>query len=99
LQLYLYICFFSDLNLNVPPTDGLPAPWWDAEADKSLLAGTYKHGYERYNMMRLDPELCFLSRCGPPDSSELEEEEQLILKRTGRQLDEDSKMAEDDEDR
>ncbi len=23
--------------------------------------------------MRLDPDLCFMSRCGPPDASEMEE--------------------------
>ena len=42
-----------------------PAPWWDEEADKSLLIGTFKHGYDRYIAMRQDPALCFLSRCGP----------------------------------
>ena len=25
-------------------------------------------------MMRMDPELCFLSRCGPPDAADLQEE-------------------------
>ncbi len=24
-------------------------------------------GYEKYVLMRMDPSLCFLSRCGPPD--------------------------------
>ena len=50
--------------------EGLPPmAWWDAEADKSLLVGTFKHGFERYNMMRLDPALCFLAKCGPPDNA------------------------------
>ena len=49
--------------------DGGPVDWWDKDADSSLLAGTYKHGYERYNIMRQDPALCFLSKCGPPDGS------------------------------
>lgn len=42
--------------------------WWDEDADKSLLIGVFKHGYEKYNTMRQDPALCFLQRCGPPDS-------------------------------
>jgi len=46
-----------------------PVEWWDREADGSLLIGTYKHGYERYNIMRQDSALCFLTRCGPPDGS------------------------------
>jgi len=24
-------------------------------------------GYEKFNLMRQDPCLCFLARCGPPD--------------------------------
>lgn len=28
-------------------------------------------GFERYNIMRQDPRLCFLSRCGPPDGAAL----------------------------
>jgi chromodomain-helicase-DNA-binding protein 7 len=46
-----------------------PVDWWDKDADASLLAGTYKHGYERYNIMRQDPALSFLGKCGPPDGS------------------------------
>lgn len=60
----------SELSLIPPTCEGLPpTTWWDAEADKSLLVGTFKHGFERYNMMRLDPALCFLSKCGPPDNA------------------------------
>ena len=44
-------------------------------------------------MMRLDPDLCFLSRCGPPDSSELQEE----LKASKAFLDENSKLDEDED--
>ena len=28
----------------------------------------------RYNLMRSDPRLCFLARCGPPDTTESQEE-------------------------
>jgi len=64
-----FFIFYSELPI-IPATlivDSGPLDWWDKEADASLLVGTYKHGYERYNMMRMDPTLCFLSRCGPPD--------------------------------
>ncbi len=60
------------LEIPVPDVDGdKPAIWWDEDADKSLLIGVFKHGYEKYNMMRQDPALVFLSRCGPPDQSTL----------------------------
>ncbi|KPM07329.1 Kismet-like protein, partial [Sarcoptes scabiei] len=48
-----------------------PASWWNEEADKSLIVGVYKHGYDRYNLMRQDPALCFLTVCGPPDGAAL----------------------------
>lgn len=48
-----------------------PAPWWNEEADKSLIIGVYKHGYDRYNLMRQDQALCFLVLCGPPDGAAL----------------------------
>ncbi|KAK7915970.1 hypothetical protein WMY93_011731 [Mugilogobius chulae] len=53
----------------------IPASWWDADADKSLLIGVHKHGYERYNAMRADPELCFLERVGMPDVTALSAEQ------------------------
>lgn len=64
-------CKASDLNISPPTTELPPKPWWDAEADRSLLVGVFKHGYERYNVMRNDPALCFLGRCGPPDKAAL----------------------------
>ncbi len=66
-----FFAMFSEMQI-CPHTlivDNGPVAWWDREADASLLIGTYKHGYERYNVMRLDPDLCFLTRCGPPDGS------------------------------
>lgn len=53
------------------PDGDPPSSWWNEEADKSLIIGVYKHGYDRYNLMRQDPTLCFLSRCGPPDGAAL----------------------------
>ena len=46
----------------------------------------YEHfivGYEKYNLMRSDPLLCFLSRCGPPDgaalAAEQNDDDELVL--------------------
>ena len=42
--------------------------------------------------MRLDPDLCFLAKCGPPDSAEVQEE--LKHSRSA-----DDKIIDEDEDR
>ena len=61
-----------DIPIPPPLADGdPPAHWWDEEADKCLVVGVYKHGYDRFNLMRQDPALCFLQRCGPPDGAAL----------------------------
>lgn len=46
-------------DIEVPDS---PAPWWGAEEDRSLLLGTHKHGFGRYEEIRGDPSLCFLGR-------------------------------------
>ncbi|XP_056383780.1 chromodomain-helicase-DNA-binding protein 8 isoform X2 [Hyla sarda] len=58
-----------DIDIWVPQVDqaDVPSLWWDREADKSLLIGVFKHGYEKYNTMRADPVLCFLEKVGGPD--------------------------------
>ena len=81
------------LPIQPPFCDQGPTPWWDTQADISLIVGTYKHGYERYAVMRLDPSLCFLMRCGPPDKQELLSE-MASLEANGDELD----KAPDDED-
>lgn len=61
-------------DIPIPPINAEgepPASWWDEECDKSLLVGVFKHGFDHYNLMRQDPNLCFLSRCGPPDGAAL----------------------------
>ncbi|XP_077315307.1 chromodomain-helicase-DNA-binding protein 6 [Lithobates pipiens] len=62
-----------ELDVMLPDIDyvEIPVDWWDAEADKSLLLGVFKHGYERYCAMRADPSLCFLEKVGKPDESSL----------------------------
>uniref|UniRef100_A0A8V5GTN2 Uncharacterized protein n=1 Tax=Melopsittacus undulatus TaxID=13146 RepID=A0A8V5GTN2_MELUD len=59
----------SEIDVWVPEPDHseIPTEWWDADADKSLLIGVFKHGYEKYNTIRADPALCFLERVGKPD--------------------------------
>ncbi|XP_075068208.1 chromodomain-helicase-DNA-binding protein 8 isoform X3 [Mixophyes fleayi] len=58
-----------EIDIWVPQVDqaDVPSLWWDREADKSLLIGVFKHGYEKYNTMRADPGLCFLEKVGGPD--------------------------------
>merc|ERR1712071_352842 len=82
------------LPIQTPFCDQPPTPWWDSQADISLLVGSYKHGYERYAVMRLDPSLSFLARCGPPDKQELLSE-MASLEATGEELD---KAADEEED-
>ncbi|KAM6927303.1 LOW QUALITY PROTEIN: chromodomain-helicase-DNA-binding protein 6 [Xenentodon cancila] len=67
----------SKLEVSLPDIDyiEIPASWWDSDADKSLLIGVHKHGYERYNAMRADPDLCFLERVGMPDVTALSAEQ------------------------
>jgi hypothetical protein len=40
----------DELDLVVPWHPELPIAWWDADADKSLLLGIYKHGCCLLNM-------------------------------------------------
>ncbi|KAM6450952.1 chromodomain-helicase-DNA-binding protein 8 isoform 1-T3 [Liasis olivaceus] len=59
----------SEIDIWFPLVDQaeVPTAWWDTEADKSLLLGVFKHGYEKYNTMRADSALCFLEKAGRPD--------------------------------
>ncbi|XP_014813390.1 PREDICTED: chromodomain-helicase-DNA-binding protein 8-like [Calidris pugnax] len=69
----------SEIDIWFPLVEQLEVPtsWWDAEADKSLLIGVFKHGYERYNTMRADPALCFLEKAGRPDEKAIAAEQRL----------------------
>nr|XP_020460157.1 chromodomain-helicase-DNA-binding protein 8-like isoform X2 [Monopterus albus] len=66
-----------DVDIWMPEMEQqeVPARWWDAEADRSLLAGVFKHGYEMYTTMRADPCLCFLERAGRPDDKAIDAEQ------------------------
>ncbi|ESO96318.1 hypothetical protein LOTGIDRAFT_144072, partial [Lottia gigantea] len=62
----------KDINIPKPSADrDTPTFWWDELADRSLIVGVFKHGYEKFNQIRSDPTLVFLSRCGPPDGAAL----------------------------
>uniref|UniRef100_A0A8C4I647 Chromodomain helicase DNA binding protein 8 n=1 Tax=Dicentrarchus labrax TaxID=13489 RepID=A0A8C4I647_DICLA len=66
-----------DVDIWMPEMEQqeVPAGWWDAEADRSLLAGVFKHGYEMYTTMRADPCLSFLERAGRPDDKAIDAEQ------------------------
>uniref|UniRef100_A0A8D0DT84 Chromodomain helicase DNA binding protein 7 n=1 Tax=Salvator merianae TaxID=96440 RepID=A0A8D0DT84_SALMN len=64
-----------DIWIPEPFHAEVPTDWWDKEADKSLLIGVFKHGYEKYNSMRADSTLCFLERVGMPDAKAIAAEQ------------------------
>uniref|UniRef100_G1KEW0 Chromodomain helicase DNA binding protein 7 n=1 Tax=Anolis carolinensis TaxID=28377 RepID=G1KEW0_ANOCA len=64
-----------DIWIPEPFHAEVPTEWWDKEADKSLLIGVFKHGYEKYNSMRADSTLCFLERVGMPDAKAIAAEQ------------------------
>uniref|UniRef100_A0A6Q2YKY8 DNA helicase n=1 Tax=Esox lucius TaxID=8010 RepID=A0A6Q2YKY8_ESOLU len=66
-----------DVDIWMPEMEQqeVPSGWWDAEADRSLLVGVFKHGYEMYTTMRADPCLCFLERAGRPDDQAIDAEQ------------------------
>ncbi|XP_055739065.1 chromodomain-helicase-DNA-binding protein 7-like isoform X2 [Salvelinus fontinalis] len=67
----------SEMDIWIPQPfhAEVPADWWDSKADKSLLIGVFKHGYEKYNSMRADPALWFLERVGMPDAKAIAAEQ------------------------
>ncbi|XP_029447223.1 chromodomain-helicase-DNA-binding protein 7 isoform X2 [Rhinatrema bivittatum] len=64
-----------DIWIPEPFHAEVPTDWWDRKADKSLLIGIFKHGYEKYNSIRADPTLCFLERVGMPDAKAIAAEQ------------------------
>ncbi|XP_075701737.1 chromodomain-helicase-DNA-binding protein 6 isoform X3 [Rhinoderma darwinii] len=91
-----------DLDVLLPDIDyaEIPVDWWDAEADKSLLVGVYKHGYERYCAMRADPALCFLEKVGMPDKNSLSADGVIdvapdVAERSGGEKEENNESKQD----
>ncbi|XP_037642247.1 chromodomain-helicase-DNA-binding protein 8 isoform X2 [Sebastes umbrosus] len=87
-----------DVDIWMPEMEQqeVPAGWWDTEADRSLLAGVFKHGYEMYTTMRADPCLCFLERAGRPDDKAIDAEQHTGDAELGDDADYD-KYSEDPE--
>uniref|UniRef100_A0AAX7T9T2 DNA helicase n=1 Tax=Astatotilapia calliptera TaxID=8154 RepID=A0AAX7T9T2_ASTCA len=69
------VCMDVDIWMPEMEQQEVPAGWWDSDADRSLLAGVFKHGYEMYTTMRADPCLCFLERVGRPDDKAIDAEQ------------------------
>uniref|UniRef100_A0A671LC50 Chromodomain-helicase-DNA-binding protein 8 n=1 Tax=Sinocyclocheilus anshuiensis TaxID=1608454 RepID=A0A671LC50_9TELE len=89
---------FMDIDIWLPEMEqqDVPSGWWDAEADRCLLIGVYKHGYEMYTTMRADPCLCFVEQCGRPNEQDINAEQQAADPELGEGGDYD-KYSEDPE--
>ncbi|XP_064869637.1 chromodomain-helicase-DNA-binding protein 8-like isoform X1 [Oncorhynchus nerka] len=87
-----------DIDIWMPEMEQLEVPsgWWDTEADRSLLVGVFKHGYEMYTTMRADDCLCFLERAGRPDDQAIDAEQHSADAELGDGGDDD-KYSEDPE--
>ncbi|XP_041698805.2 chromodomain-helicase-DNA-binding protein 8-like isoform X2 [Coregonus clupeaformis] len=87
-----------DIDIWMPEMEQLEVPsgWWDTEADRSLLVGVFKHGYEMYTTMRADAHLCFLERAGRPDDQAIDAEQHSADAELGDGGDDD-KYSEDPE--
>ncbi|CAB1317220.1 unnamed protein product [Coregonus sp. 'balchen'] len=87
-----------DIDIWMPEMEQqeVPSGWWDTEADRSLLVGVFKHGYEMYTTMRADACLCFLERAGRPDDQAIDAEQHSADAELGDGGDDD-KYSEDPE--
>uniref|UniRef100_A0A8C8SFP0 Chromodomain helicase DNA binding protein 8 n=1 Tax=Pelusios castaneus TaxID=367368 RepID=A0A8C8SFP0_9SAUR len=65
----------SEIDIWFPLVEQLEVPtsWWNAEADKSLLIGVFKHVL----MWLADAALCFLEKAGRPDDKAIAAEHRL----------------------
>uniref|UniRef100_A0A8C5C9X9 Chromodomain helicase DNA binding protein 8 n=1 Tax=Gadus morhua TaxID=8049 RepID=A0A8C5C9X9_GADMO len=92
------VCVSRDMDIWMPDMEQqeVPAGWWDTAADRSLLVGVFKHGYEMYTTMRADPCFCFLERAGRPDDKAIDAEQHTGDAEMGEDVDDD-KYSEDPE--
>ena len=51
----------EQFDAHIPEIDNVPVFWWDRTADKALILGTIKHGYENYSLISEDACLQFCS--------------------------------------
>lgn len=49
---------------NARPRWAAVQSWWDLDADRDLVLGSFLHGFSMYPKMRTDPRLCFASKVG-----------------------------------
>ncbi|KAL3319911.1 choline dehydrogenase 6 [Cichlidogyrus casuarinus] len=65
---------FRELENSIPSLQALdfelPVPWWDLCADKCLLLGLYKHGWDKYHLVQTDPALCFYCKLQLPPADQ-----------------------------
>ena len=60
----------EQFDADLPEIDNPPAAWWGPTADRSLILGTIKHGYENYHLMAEDTCLQMAPPAGLPPGSE-----------------------------
>ncbi|VDL72875.1 unnamed protein product [Nippostrongylus brasiliensis] len=59
---------FSSIDIAVPTLVEPLCDGWDAECDKCLLIGIYKHGLDNVDAIRADEALCFATKTGLPET-------------------------------
>ncbi|KAJ3053100.1 choline dehydrogenase 7 [Rhizophlyctis rosea] len=92
-------------EMEMPWVSGKPpVSWWGEEADRDILIGICKHGYQRYDKIRMDPELCFYNLTfdqngeAPPDAGWKDEDEDDDMKDEDDVKEEKAVVAELDEE-
>jgi hypothetical protein len=54
----------TEIQFKTPVLGEAPHAKWDADCDKSLLIGIYRHGMENNDLIRADENLCFNEKLG-----------------------------------
>uniref|UniRef100_A0A8L8K7T0 DNA helicase n=1 Tax=Heligmosomoides polygyrus TaxID=6339 RepID=A0A8L8K7T0_HELPZ len=59
---------WSSIDITVPTLVEPMCDGWDADCDKCLLIGIYKHGLDNVDAIRADETLCFATKTGLPET-------------------------------
>ncbi|RCN45911.1 hypothetical protein ANCCAN_08076, partial [Ancylostoma caninum] len=59
---------WSSIDITVPTLVEPMCDGWDADCDKCLLIGIYKHGLDNIEAIRADEALCFHTKTGLPET-------------------------------
>uniref|UniRef100_A0A7I4XWZ7 Chromo domain containing protein n=2 Tax=Haemonchus contortus TaxID=6289 RepID=A0A7I4XWZ7_HAECO len=59
---------WSTIDISVPTLIEPMCDGWDADCDKCLLIGIYKHGLDNVDAIRADEKLCFATKTGLPET-------------------------------